>query len=66
MWGARRVYLSHGNCFAGVEVGSFERTSFSLTPAHLSVWKAAGREGIRMEGWMERRSGAAEAFSYKA
>lgn len=43
------VYLSHGNWFAGVEVGSFEKTSFSLTPSHLSVWKAAGRKGRRME-----------------
>lgn len=38
------VYLSHGNWFAGVEVGSFKKTSFSLTPSHLSVWKAAGRK----------------------
>lgn len=47
--GAIGVYLSHGNWFAGVEVGSFEKTSFSLTPSHLSVWKAAGRKGRRME-----------------
>lgn len=51
--GAIGVYLSHGNWFAGVEVGSFEKTSFSLTPSHLSVWKAAGgrmeraREGMK-------------------
>lgn len=42
-WGGAGVYLSHGNWFAGVEVGSFEKTSFSLTPSHLSAWKAAGR-----------------------
>ena len=47
--GAGGVYLSHGNWFAGVEVGSFEKTSFSLTPSHLSVWKAAGRKGRRIE-----------------
>ena len=41
--GAGGVYLSHANWFAGVEVGSFEKTSFSLTLSHLSVWKAAGR-----------------------
>lgn len=41
------VYLSHGNWFAGVEVGSFKKTSFSVTPSHLSVWKAAGRESER-------------------
>lgn len=46
--GAGGVYLSHGNWFAGVEVGSFEKTSFSLTPSHLSVWKAAGRKGRRL------------------
>lgn len=46
--GAGGVYLSHGNWFAGVEVGSFEKTSFSLTPSHLSVWKAAGRKGKGM------------------
>lgn len=46
--GAGGVYLSHGNWFAGVEVGSFEKTSFSLTPSHLSVWKAAGRKGRRI------------------
>lgn len=55
--GVAGVYLSHGNWFAGVEVGSFEKTSFSLTPSHLSAWKAAGR------GWW--RSAAAEAFSYR-
>lgn len=49
-WGMKKegvlegVYLSHGNWFAGVEVGSFKKTSFSLTPSHLSVWKAAGRK----------------------
>lgn len=48
--GAGGVYLSHGNWFAGVEVGSFEKTSFSLTPSHLSVWKAAGRTGRGREG----------------
>lgn len=48
--GAGGVYLSHGNWFAGVEVGSFEKTSFSLTPSHLSVWKAAGRKGRGIEG----------------
>lgn len=65
--GAGGVYLSHGNWFAGVEVGSFEKTSFSLTPSHLSVWKAAGRKGRRIEreGGREWRSAAAEAFSYK-
>lgn len=47
--GAGGVYLSHGNWFAGVEAGSFEKTSFSLTPSHLSVWKAAGRKGRRRE-----------------
>lgn len=51
--GAGGVYLSHGNWFAGVEVGSFEKTSFSLTPSHLSVWKAAGRKGRGMEGGRE-------------
>lgn len=64
--GAIGVYLSHGNWFAGVEVGSFEKTSFSLTPSHLSVWKAAGRKGRRMERVREEwRSADAEAFSYK-
>lgn len=64
--GAIGVYLSHGNWFAGVEVGSFEKTSFSLTPSHLSVWKAAGRKGRRMERVREEwRSAVAEAFSYK-
>lgn len=56
--GARGVYLSHGNWFAGVEVGSFEKTSFSLTLAHLSVWKAAGRKWRRIE-----REGANECCS---
>lgn len=56
--GAGGVYLSHGNWFAGVEVGSFEKTSFSLTPSHLSVWKAAGRKGRRIE---RGREGASEA-----
>lgn len=51
--GAGGVYLSHGNWFAGVEVGSFEKTSFSLTPSHLSVWKAAGRKGRRIESGRE-------------
>lgn len=51
--GAGGVYLSHGNWFAGVEVGSFEKTSFRLTPSHLSVWKAAGRKGGRKGGGME-------------
>lgn len=51
--GAGGVYLSHGNWFAGVEVGSFEKTSFSPTPSHLSVWKASGRKGRRMEGGRE-------------
>ena len=46
--GAGGVYLSHGNWFAGVEVGSFEKTSFGLTASHLSVWKAAGRKGGRL------------------
>lgn len=55
--GAGGVYLSHGNWFAGVEVGSFEKTSFSLTPSHLSVWKAAGRKGRRIE---RGREGASE------
>lgn len=54
--GAGGVYLSHGNWFAGVEVGSFEKTSFSLTPSHLSVWKAAGRKGRRIE--REREGGS--------
>lgn len=64
--GAIGVYLSHGNWFAGVEVGSFEKTSFSLTPSHLSVWKAAGRKGRRLERVREEwRSAVAEAFSYK-
>lgn len=44
---ARRVYLSHGNWFAGAEVGSFEKTLTGLTPSHLSVWKCAEREGWR-------------------
>lgn len=47
--GAGGVYLSHGNWFAGVEVGSLEKTSFSVTASHLSVWKAAGRRAGRME-----------------
>lgn len=64
--GAGGVYLSHGNWFAGVEVGSFEKTSFSLTPSHLSVWKAAGRKRRGIERGRESRSAAAEAFSYKS
>lgn len=59
------VYLSHGNWFAGVEVGSFKKTSFSLTPSHLSVWKAAGRKSGSTERGRQWRSAAAEAFSYK-
>lgn len=64
-WGwkgaAGGVYLSHGNWFAGVEVGSFEKTSFSLTHSHLSVWKAAGRKGRRMESGVEgERKGGSE------
>lgn len=55
-WCVRGVYLSHGNWFAGVEVGSFERTSSSPTPSHLSVWECERR---RME-----RTAAAAAFFF--
>lgn len=38
-------YLSHGNWFAGVEVGSFVKPHSVPTHSHLNVWKSRGLGG---------------------
>lgn len=62
--GAGGVYLSHGNWFAGVEVGSFEKNLIQSDSLPFICLEGC-REKVEKDGGREWRSAAAEAFSYK-